>query len=229
MEEQYLRNLPALSSSEQELLKHKQVLIAGCGGLGGYLLELLLRLGIGNIAAADGDMFETTNLNRQLLCQISLIGTEKAAAAAARAAAINPNVQFRSIPSRLTSENLPVLLQNCDAVLDALDSVADRRILAEACSNAQVPLIHGAVSGWIAQAAVSLPGDHLIDRIYPSVPMPNDKSVLSFTPALCASLQVSLCVQLLCSRPVETGTLYCFDLLHMELETIPLTERTNLP
>jgi len=229
MEERYLRNIPALSPSEQKLLKTKQVLIVGCGGLGGYLSELLLRLGIGSIIAADADTFEASNLNRQLLCQIPLLGTEKSEAAAVRAAAVNPDVQFRSISERLTANNLPALLQGCDAVLDALDSIADRKILAAACSNAGIPLIHGAVCGWTAQAAVSLPGDNLLDRLYPSGSSIPDKGILSFTPSLCASMQASLCVQLLCGRPVETGTLYCFDLLHMELETIPFTERTNLP
>ena len=49
-----------------------------------------------------------------------------------------------------------------------------------------------------------------------------DKSVLSFTPALCAAMQCALCVKLLAGKPVETGTVYYFDLLHQEFETIPL-------
>ena len=49
-----------------------------------------------------------------------------------------------------------------------------------------------------------------------------DKSVLSFTPALCASIQTSLCVKFLVGRAVETGTVYYFDLLNQEFETIPM-------
>ena len=67
MYQRYSRNLPALSRQEQELLHKKRVLVAGCGGLGGYITENLLRLGIGHITAVDGDSFDVSNLNRQLL------------------------------------------------------------------------------------------------------------------------------------------------------------------
>ena len=59
-------------------------------------------------------------------------------------------------------------------------------------------------------------------KLIPVDTLIRDKSILSFTPALCASLQVSLCVKLLTGRPVEAGTVYHFDLLNLELEFIPL-------
>ena len=67
-----------------------------------------------------------------------------------------------------------------------------------------------------------MPGDGLVERLYPEGTVLADKSVLSFTPALCASMQVSLCVRLLTGRPVETGTICYFDLLNQEFETIPM-------
>ena len=109
-----------------------------------------------------------------------------------------------------------------DAVLDALDSIPARRLLANACSSAGIPYVYGAIRGWVAQAAVSIPGDGLIERLYPENVSIRDKSVLSFTPALCASMQAALCVKLLCGRPIESGKLYYFDLQDMEAETIPM-------
>ena len=89
--------------------------------------------------------------------------------------------------------------------------------------RAGVPYVYGAVNGWVAQAAVSLPGDRLVETIYPEGAVLKNKSVLSFSPpALCASMQVSLCVKLLLGRPVETGRVFYFDLLNLEYETIPL-------
>lgn len=88
--------------------------------------------------------------------------------------------------------------------------------------RAGVPYVYGAVNGWVAQAAVSLPGDRLVETIYPEGAVLKSKSVLSFPPALCASMQVSLCVKLLLGRPVETGRVFYFDLLNLEYETIPL-------
>ena len=62
----------------------------------------------------------------------------------------------------------------------------------------------------------------MIETLYPEGTEISDKSVLSFTPALCAAMQASLCVKLLTGKPVDTGTVYYFDLLNQEYETIPL-------
>lgn len=224
MDERYIRNVPALTEGECALLRTKKVAVIGCGGLGGHLIELLTRIGIGHITVVDGDRFEPSNLNRQILSENSLLGTSKAAAAGERIAKINPDVCCRSIPGFLDENNADSIIAGCDAVLDGLDDIPARRILAEACEKAGIPYIHGAISGWVAQAAISMPGDRLIEKLYPERAVLPGKSVLSFTPALCASMQAALCVRLLTGRPVETGTLYYFDLLNQEFETIPLNE-----
>ncbi len=222
MDDRYLRNFPSLTREEQMLLMSKRVLIAGCGGQGGYLLELLLRLGVGSIVAVDPDQFESDNLNRQLLSQVHLLGTPKTEAVKARAAQVNPDVKVETYAVRLDEHTAPILLPGCDAVLDALDSTKSRKILARSCANAKIPMIHGATAGWQAQAAVSMPGDNLLDLIYPEQTDHIDNSVLSFTPALCASLQAALCTQLLVGRRVQTGTLFTVDLLRMKTESIHL-------
>ncbi|MBO5497052.1 MAG: HesA/MoeB/ThiF family protein [Oscillospiraceae bacterium] len=220
MEERYIRNLGALTEQECAALRTKTVFVAGCGGLGGYLIEMLLRLGVGTIRAADGDTFEASNLNRQLLSSPFSLGRSKAEAAADRAAEVNPDVRFVSIPQLVTEENARELIRGCDAVLDALDSIQARRILARACAEENVPLIHGAICGWSAQAAVIMPGDDLIDRIYPEGVGLSSKTSLSFTPPFCAALQTALCTRLLTGRSLEAGRLYVADLLDMEMENI---------
>ena len=220
MEERYIRNLGALTEEECAVLRGKTVFVAGCGGLGGYLIEMLLRLGVGEIRAADGDVFEASNLNRQLLSSPSTLGSGKAAAAAARAREINPEVRFAAVSDFVTEENAAELVKGCDAVLDALDNITARRLLATACAEAGVPLIHGAICGWTAQAAVVMPGDDLIGRIYPEGSRLSSKASLSFTPPFCAAMQTALCTRILTGRPVETGRLYMADLLDMELESL---------
>ena len=222
MEARYLRNIPALSEEECNLLRHKRVLVVGCGGLGGNLISILLRIGVGNLRIVDGDVFEATNLNRQLFSSIPALGHNKARIAAQRASNINPDVQVDVVEEFFTEENAERLLQDCDIVLDALDNIPGRRLLAAACEKVGLPLVYGAISGWVAQAALSLPGDKLIETLYPEDTVVRDKSVLSFTPALCASMQASLCIKYLTGRPVETGTIYYFDLLNQEFETIPM-------
>ena len=220
MEERYIRNLGALTEQECAQLRTKTVFVAGCGGLGGYLIEMLLRLGVGAIRAADGDVFEASNLNRQLLSSTRNLGRSKAAAVANRAAEVNPDVRFTAIPEFLTEENAAELIRGCDAVLDALDNIPARRILARACAEAGIPLIHGAICGWTAQAAVIMPGDDLIDRIYPEGVSLSSKASLSFTPPFCAALQTALCTRLLVGRKLEAGRFYIADLLDLEIERI---------
>ena len=220
MEERYIRNLGALTEEECALLRTKTVFVAGCGGLGGYLIEMLLRLGVGTIRAADGDAFEASNLNRQLLSSPSALGKPKAEAAAERAALVNPDIRFVAIGEFVTEENAARLIRGCDAVLDALDNIRARRILARACAEEGIPMIHGAICGWSAQAAVILPGDDLIDRIYPEGAKLNSKASLSFTPPFCAAMQAALCTRLLTGRSVESGRLTMADLQDMEMESL---------
>ena len=224
MESRYRRNIPALSEEECALLRTKKVAVIGCGGLGGHLIDQLARIGIGSIRAVDGDVFEPSNLNRQLLSEVPLLGTGKAKAAADRVSRVNPDVELEAAEVFLTQANARPLIDHCDAVLDGLDNIESRKILAAACAEAKIPYIYGAIQGWVAQAAISMPGDNLIETLYPEDTILNDKSVLSFTPALCASMQTALCVRLLTGRPVETGIIYYFDLLNQEFETIPLAK-----
>ena len=222
MEPRYARNIPALTEEECALLRQKRVLVVGCGGLGGHIIDQLCRIGVGIIRAVDGDVFEPTNLNRQLLSDVPHLGISKVKAAADHVVRVNPDVSVEAVEEFLTGSNAAALLAGCDAVLDALDNIPSRKILSAACEKANIPYIYGAIQGWVAQAGISMPGDHLIDTLYPEEIEIRDKSVLSFTPALCASMQASLCVKLLAGRPVETGTVYYFDLLNQEFETIPL-------
>lgn len=222
MNPRYERNIPALSEAECEILRRKRVLVVGCGGLGGHLIDMLARIGVGFLRVVDGDVFEPSNLNRQLLSEVPLLGVSKAKAAAAKVSRVNPETEVEAVAGFLTEKNARQLVLSCDAVLDGLDNIDSRRILAKECEKAKIPFIYGAVSGWVAQAAVSMPGDHLVETLYPEGVVLKSKSVLSFTPALCASIQVALCVKLLTGRPVETGKLYYFDLLNQEFESIPI-------
>lgn len=220
MDERYARNLGALTEEECLRLRGKKILIAGCGGLGGYIIDMLLRLGVGTIVVADGDVFEASNLNRQLLSEPALLGGSKAEAAARWAARVNSDVEFTAIKAYIDEDNVYETIQGCDAVMDALDGISSRKLLANACSKAGIPFIHGAICGWVAQAGISLPGDGLIDALYPAGASISDKSSLAMTPALCAAMQVALCIKLLTGRPVETGKLYYFDMLNMEFEQV---------
>lgn len=166
MLKRYGRNYPTISEEEQAALQQKRVLVAGCGGLGGYLIEFLLRMGVGEITAVDGDVFEESNLNRQLLSSEADLGKQKALQAEKRAKQINTHVHFRAVAAFLDGENAYHLVNGQDLVLDALDNIPSRLLLEDVCRQCGVTLVHGAISGWNAQVAVVPPGSGLLHQLY---------------------------------------------------------------
>ena len=125
MDPRYLRNQPTLSQEEQAALGRKHVLLAGCGGLGGHLLELLLRAGVGGITAVDGDRFEESNLNRQILATRETIGRKKTEVARERVASINPDAEVVTFDAFLDADNIPELFsaETVSFAVDAVDNV----------------------------------------------------------------------------------------------------------
>ncbi|MBQ2753203.1 MAG: HesA/MoeB/ThiF family protein [Firmicutes bacterium] len=223
MDNRFTRNLGAITEEECGILKNKTVFIAGCGGLGGYIAEYLTRIGVGEIIACDGDCFDETNLNRQILSYEENIGKSKAYEAEKRARAIVPGISFIPVVEFITEKNAEKLISGCDIVMDALDSVKARKVLAAACDKLSIPLVHGAIEGWFAQVSVAMPGSMLIDKLYPDEKENKNKSSLSFTPAFCASLQVAEAIKLLLGREVSLKNKVLFaDLLTNEFKTFEL-------
>lgn len=221
MDERYSRNIPAISAEEQAVLSRKRVLVAGCGGLGGYLIEYLARMGVGEITAVDGDVFELSNLNRQLLSAQALLGTSKARAARERVRAVNPAVTVRAVEAFLDGENSDALVQGKDLVLDALDNIPVRLVLEDACARQGVTIVHGAIQGWSAQVAVVPPGSGALRRLYGRAATPAEKTSLPFTPAFCAAIQAAEAVKLLCGRaPALEERLLLADLLRMDWDLL---------
>ena len=74
----YSRNKNLMSDDEITLLSQKKVCVLGLGGLGGYIVEMLSRIGVGSLTLVDGDVFDETNLNRQLFSSMNNLGNSKA-------------------------------------------------------------------------------------------------------------------------------------------------------
>jgi molybdopterin/thiamine biosynthesis adenylyltransferase len=223
----YQRNQQMISTAQQLQLLQSQVAVVGCGGLGGYILEELARLGVGQIVAIDPDVFEEHNLNRQLLSSIELLGTSKADAAVQRIAEINPAVKVRPINLAFGKENGQDMLAGVDLVIDAVDNVPTRLDLAEVCCQINVPMVHGAIAGWYGQVVTVYPGEDTLQKLYAK--WNGGKGIEaklgnpSFTPAVVASLQVAEACKLLLGqgRPLRKKML-SVNLLDMQFDEIPL-------
>ena len=223
MEKRYERNIPSVTPGEQAELAEKRVLVAGCGGLGGYIIEYLVRMGVGEITAVDGDVFEESNLNRQLLSGDDTLGMSKAAAAAARAKNVNPLVKVRAVEAFLTAENADELTAGQDLVMDALDNAPARLVLEDACARRGVTIVHGAIRGWWVQVSVARPGAGTLRKLYGEDFVPDSKTSLPFTPPFCAAIQAAEAVRLLCGRPSALeGKLLLADLQRMEWDVVEL-------
>ncbi len=199
----YLRNMSALSEDACAALAGKTVLVAGCGGLGGYVIELLARIGVGRIVALDCDTFDETNLNRQLLATEQTLGMPKAQAAAERAAMVNPLVRVEARVERLGETNAPALVADADCVVDALDDVQARFRLAHACQEEGVPLVYGAVAGWYGQVCTVMPGDLSFVAVYGTsegAGIEKTEGVLPFSAAAVAAFQSAEAVKALTGR-----------------------------
>lgn len=225
--ERYERNLGTITQEEQERLRNFRVCVAGCGGLGGYVIEELARLGIGHIIAVDGDVFQPSNLNRQLVSTEALIGKSKAQAARERVQQINSEVEIQAANCFLTEENAEAVIpKDCNAVIDALDNISSRRLLEAHCRRINVPLIHGAIAGWQGQVGVVMPGDKLFERLYPEDAEKGAEQETgnpSFTPAVVASMEAAEAVKVLLGKPgILRNKLLTIDLLEQEYDIIEL-------
>lgn len=224
MEEmRYARNIGPVTPQEAAVLRQASVFVAGLGGLGGYVVEELARTGVRRIVFADGDVWQETNLNRQLLCEEAVLGQKKAHTAAERVKRINSDVQVTAYDTFLTAENADALLLGCDIAVDALDNIPVRRVLLTACEKRGIPLVHAAVDGWRAQVTVIPPGGKAFDVLYPDGAAVAPSGTLACTPAVAASVEAAETVKLLLGRtPTLAGKLLLIDLSSLTFEQIAL-------
>ncbi len=222
----YSRNMNMLSKEENEKLKDFRVCVIGCGGLGGYILEFLGRLGVGYLTAVDGDVFEISNLNRQIISDETNIGMKKAIMFKKRMSQVNSNIEINAIDEFLSLNNAEKILQGHHVIVDALDNLSMRKLLQKQCKEQSIPLVHGAIAGWYGQVCTVFPGDDTLDRIYPEnveKGIETDLGNPSFTPALVASIQVSEILKVLFKRgDVLQNKMLTVNLYDNEYETITL-------
>lgn len=219
----YQRNRKTISTPEQLTLFTSRVAVVGCGGLGGYIIEELARLGVGNLVVVDPDIFEEHNLNRQLLSKVSNLGKAKTEAAKTRIAEINPAVTVMAYKQAFTVDNGEKLLDGCNVVVDALDSMDARYELSTICARKKIPLVHGAIAGWYGYISTQKPGDELLENLYASNQNKGLELQLgnpSFTPAVVASLQTAEVCKLL----LQKGECLCKKQLAVDLFSMDFTE-----
>jgi len=202
----YSRNIGTTGLDGQAKLLRSQVVVVGCGGLGGWVVEGLARMGIGRLVLVDGDCFEEDNLNRQIGCEESTLGEKKARVLEKRVGRINGAVDVRAEETLLDGSNATTLLSGADAVVDALDSLPSRLVLEDAARSVGIPLVHAAIGGFAGQVMTIYPDDPGLRALYgDDVPARGVEEYLgnpSATPMMLAAWQIHEVVKLLLGKGV---------------------------
>jgi molybdopterin/thiamine biosynthesis adenylyltransferase len=207
--ERYCRNQTSISNQGQKRLLQSHVAIVGLGGLGGTVTEILARIGTGRMTLIDGDVFDDSNLNRQLLSTVALLGTSKAITAARRVEEVNPAVETIPYETFFTAENGRNLLNNVDLAIDCLDTISDRFTLENICRELNIPMISAAIGGSCGQATLILPNDPGLKLIYGDPKKETKRGIettlgtLAFAAVHMAAVECAEAVTLLLGRQPE--------------------------
>ena len=122
-------------------------------------MEALARIGVRHLRLIDADIFDETNLNRQVLCTEATVGLRKAEVAKRRILEIDGKAEPEAIVSCLDKNNAADLVHDMDCVVDCLDTLESRFWLAHACQSLGIPIVYGAIAGWFGQVCTVHPGD----------------------------------------------------------------------
>ena len=225
--ERFRRSRSVLSAEGLKRLLRSRVLIAGCGGLGGHVASLLARSGVGAFVLCDPDIFEESNLNRQMFCTEASLGHSKAETCREGLLSIASHLEVEAHKLALDADNLPALLTGCSAVVDGLDSVPKKLMLEEAVAKAGLPFVHGSVNREEGFAFIEAAGGNRLAGMWPDAKERAEQGDKAFTEAPdtvavsaagIACLMASLLVRDLASGEVKDSALLHLDTSVPELE-----------
>lgn len=226
----YERNIHALSVEDMHKLHVAKVCIVGCGGLGGYIAEILARIGVLHITIVDYDVFDESNLNRQLFSTEKVIGERKIDIAIDRIAAVNSQVKVHGVGEKLDEKNAAGIFAGHDVVVDALDNLTSRMVLIDTCEMLKIPVVHGSIAGWTGQVACLMPGSGAAKKLFgniggkrtnPDRGIEKDLGNLPFTASVVASIECAECVKIIVDKNAIVDALIQIDLFNGGYRLIP--------
>lgn len=222
--------LPEVGGAGQRTLAESKVLVVGLGGLGCPAAQALVGAGVGTVGLCDFDRVDVSNLHRQPLYATGDVGRPKVEAARDRLSAVDPGVRLRLHPLQVSAANAAGLVQGYDLVIDGLDDLGARYALADACQQADIPVVHGAVTPWEAQVAVFPPGGPCYRCLHPEPsadvgPTCAEAGVLGPLPGMAGMLQAAEALKSLLDLPGLAGKLWLFDARDASSRTITLKVR----
>jgi molybdopterin-synthase adenylyltransferase len=231
--ERYKRQIaiPGFGEAGQSKLKKARILIAGAGGLGSPAALYLAAAGIGSLRIVDCDKVDLSNLNRQLLHSTPDTGRRKVVSAGEKLKVLNPHVDIETVKDRISSDNIDELLTGVDGIVDAMDNLETRYILNKAAVKADIPLFHGAVSGFEGRALTVLPRKSAcLMCLYNGATVKTTTPVIGVTPGVIGCIQTTETIKYLTGLgSLLTDRLLIYDGFSMCFSEIKLSRDLKCP
>ena len=136
-----MRTALLLSKEQLALLHTAHVMIFGLGGVGSYAAEALARMGVGKLTIVDKDVFDESNINRQLGALQSTVGQSKVSVTRARLLDINPNLIIQGVEQFHLPDSPVEIDTDVNLVIDAVDTIAAKLLIIETCNKRNIPII----------------------------------------------------------------------------------------
>lgn len=192
------KNTGVINKETLQRIKSLRVLVVGVGGLGGHLANHLARLGVKSLHLIDFDVFQPSNINRQLFSSSSNLGKSKVQVVGDAVRSIREDVKVIVHESRIESIDKQIW-KEVDIVMDAVDTIKVKQYLEEKATEYNLPLIHGAVAGYYGQVGIIMPGSNVLKRLYDdqSKGLEAELGCPTFIPSIVAGMMISELVKLL--------------------------------
>ena len=235
----YSRHLimPEVGPAGQRKLKQASVLLVGTGGLGAPLALYLAAAGVGHLGLVDFDVVDESNLQRQIIHGVSMLGKPKIESAKARIADMNPLVEVTTYDANLTSDNAFEILEPYDIIIDGTDNFPTRYLVNDACVLLDKPNVYGSIFRFEGQASVFAVKEGPCYRcLYPEPPPPGlvpscaEGGVLGVLPGIIGTIQATEAIKLIIGQGTPLiGRLLLFDALEMRFRELKLRKNPDCP
>lgn len=140
-----------VTKNQQTRFKEAYIAVIGCGGIGGATIEILARIGVGKLTVIDKNVFDFSNLNRQVMSNLTTIGKSEGEVTRDTVRFINPYVDVKYVDCELNETNAEEIFADVGIVIDALNNLLTRVIASRVVRKLNILFVHGAVHGTIGQ------------------------------------------------------------------------------
>lgn len=165
-DELFERNYGIFDKKQQKKLRESRILIIGTGGIGGFAANCFARAGVENFVLSDFDDFDSSNMNRQIFCNIETLGKNKAEMTAEALKLINPSVKCEVHKGKMSFSEIGNQLGKCDFVFPAADDFPFSLTVFRMASRMGVPSLIVVPSGLWARVSIIPPGSEAVEKLF---------------------------------------------------------------